>query len=381
MRVVQPRLVDNTLEIPPHVHVTDALISLGQHSGGSSFVATRDGKTHFAWIEVTDDPVAGSPTYAATYDHETGTVGPKMLVAYAPPKNNSHNRPGVVLDSEGYIHVVTGSHHGENFFHVRSLQPGRVDLGWTDPAPVWEKGWRNSNGRGPERGGQTYVSLVCDADDTLHLAFRQWRYADLYFDDDPYYAALSYQRKPKNGSWSEPIPLVIPERGIYAIYYQKLSLDHRGRLFLSASYFDNTLGERPELGRYLRRMLLVSADGGDSWKFAETDALDDRWFFTPFERWQRNVFDSEQLGNSEIVGFDAEPAGDGIPNLLKAALDLDPWTSGRDEIRAPCWDETGRLAIEVDLAPVWLDHVFAETSLDLENWTASAVGRVVEPEI
>jgi hypothetical protein len=381
MRIVQPRLVDGVLQIPPHIHVSNDLISIGQHSGGTSFSATLNGKTHFAWIEVTDDNVPGSPTYVATYDHATNTVGPKVLVAYAPPKNNSHNRPGVVLDSEGYIHVVTGSHHGENFFHVRSQQPNNAYDGWTTPQPVWDKGWRNSNGNGPERGGQTYVSLVCDADDTLHLAFRQWRYADQYFARDPYYAALSYQRKPKNGAWSAPVPLVIPERGIYAIYYQKLSIDHRGRLFLSASYYDNTLGESPALGQYLRRMLLVSGNAGDSWKLANTGDLDTRWFFTPFELWQRRFFSPAQLSENSLVGSWADPSGDGIPNLLKAALDLDPWAPARASLPQPFVDEAGRLAMEFWRAVDLGAHLFVEASHDLVTWSADEVEFTAEPVI
>jgi hypothetical protein len=276
---VQPRIENGELVVPSYTenHINDDLISLGQHSGGASFSVTKNGKTHFVWVEVTDDDVPGTPTYIATYDHTTGSVGPHELIAYAPPKNNSHNRPGIVIDSEGYLHVVTGSHHGQNFYYTRSLVPNDAYSGWTDPEPVWGTGWTAVSGE--DRGGQTYVALVCDPDDTLHLVFRHWRNGDALFDPTPanYYAALSYQRKPKGEPWSTPQPMVLPERGHYSNYYHKLAIDREGRLFLSLSYFDWTLDENkadPDES-YWRRMVVVSHDGGDIWKLADTEDFAD----------------------------------------------------------------------------------------------------------
>jgi MYXO-CTERM domain-containing protein len=276
---VQPRIENGQLVVPSYTenHINDDLISLGQHSGGSSFSVTRAGKTHFVWVEVTNANVPGTPTFVATYDHATGTVGPHELIAYAPPKNNSHNRPGIVMDSEGYLHVVTGSHHGQNFYYTRSLAPNDAYGGWTDPEPVWATGWTAVSGE--ERGGQTYVGLVCDRDDTLHLTFRHWRNGDSLFNPAPasYYAALAYQRKPKGEPWSTPRPLVLPERGHYSNYYHKLAIDREDRLFLSLSYFDWTLDENkadPDEA-YWRRMVIVSHDHGDTWKLAETEDFAD----------------------------------------------------------------------------------------------------------
>lgn len=274
LQVTQPRWEGDRIVVPEPVEVSRMLVSLGQHSGGSSFAVTRDGRTHFVWAEVTEDEDApGSPTFIASYDQKTGDISEPIFLAHAPPLNNSHNVPGICMDSAGYLHVVTGSHYGESFFYTRSRQPNDSASGWTEPEPVWASGWIAASGR--EAGGQTYVSLVCDPDDTLHLVFRHWQrgietHPHLTETKTDQFAALSYQQKPKEGEWSPPTTLIIPERGIYSIYYQKLSLGPGGRLFLSTSYMDRVLLKRSDTERFLRRMVLTSSDAGETWGFATT---------------------------------------------------------------------------------------------------------------
>ncbi len=369
---IQPRIENGELVIPSYTEnpISNNLISLGQHSGGSSFSVTKDGKTHFVWIEATEEEVPGTPTYVATYDHATRTLGAPHFLAYAPPANNSHNRPGIVMDSEGYLHVVTGSHHGQNFYHTRSLEPNDAYSGWTDPEPVWDTGWTAVSGE--ERGGQTYVALVCDPDDTLHLVFRHWRNADAFFTPPSgnYYAALAYQRKPKGGEWSEPRPLVLPERGRYSIYYHKLAIDRLGRLFLSFSYFDWELDEQstdPD-ERYWRRMVIVSDDGGDTWRLAGNRDFDDRWLDTPWQAWRRQHFSGTDLDSLSVSGPEGAPAGDGIANLLKYALRLDPHVPSADRVPVPGMEE-GRLTLYLDRRLDDPDLAYrVEVSGDLETW-------------
>ncbi len=369
---IQPRIEDGQLVVPGYTEnpINNNLISLGQHSGGASFSATRDGKTHFVWVEATEEEVPGTPTYVATYDHASRSLGEPEFLAYAPPANNSHNRPGIVMDSEGYLHVVTGSHHGENFYYTRSLAPNDAYSGWTDPEPVWDTGWTAISGE--ERGGQTYVALVCDPDDTLHLAFRHWRDADELFtpSSGSYYAALAYQRKPKGGEWSEPRPLVLPERGRYSVYYHKLAIDRLGRLFLSFSYFDWELHEQvtDPNERYWRRMVLVSGDGGDTWKPADNRDFDDRWLDTPYHGWLRHHFSDTELESVAVSGPAASPAEDGIANLLKYALRLNPYDPSAHRLPVPAMEE-GRLSLYLDrrLDDPGLSYR-VEVSDDLENW-------------
>ncbi len=272
--VLQPYWDGDEIVVPEPVMVSDMLVALGQHSGGSPFAATRNGKTHFFWAEVTgEEDAEESPTFGATYDHDTGEVSEPVFVAPNRPANNSHNMPGVVFDSEGYLHVVTGAHHGQSFYYSRSLEANTIDAGWTDPVPVLADGWIAVSGE--ERGGQTYVSLVCDPDDTLQLVFRHWRtgiedYPHLADAERDQFAGLAYQRKRKGEDWSEETLLVVPERAIYSIFNQRLAVDRTGRLYLSFSYLDRTLREISNEHRFYSRMVLVSPDGGESWMPAET---------------------------------------------------------------------------------------------------------------
>ncbi|HJN18042.1 MAG TPA: BNR-4 repeat-containing protein, partial [Armatimonadota bacterium] len=117
-----PTRADERLDLGEPVKITDNCLGSCQHSGGPASTATRDGKTHVVWGEVTDDDAPGVPTYIATYDHATGEVGEKVLLAHGAPVNDVHNVPAVVQDSEGYIHVVSGA-HGKPFHYRRSLKP------------------------------------------------------------------------------------------------------------------------------------------------------------------------------------------------------------------------------------------------------------------
>jgi len=47
---------------------------------------------------------------------------------------------------------------------------------------------------------------------------------------------------------------------------------------------------------------------------------------TPWVQWQTLHFSAAQLVDATVSGYNAAPAGDGIANLLKYALGLDPWT-------------------------------------------------------
>jgi hypothetical protein len=49
---------------------------------------------------------------------------------------------------------------------------------------------------------------------------------------------------------------------------------------------------------------------------------------TPFGAWQSRYFNAAQLSSANISGDTATPAGDGITNLMKYALNLNPWLNG-----------------------------------------------------
>lgn len=270
-----PRLADGRVALGEPVVVSERCIGSCQHSGGPPSTATRDGRTHVVWGECTEpgESPPGVPTYVATFDHGSGRLSPKVLVGYGPPVDDVHNVPGICLDSQGCLHVITGA-HSEAFTYTRSLRPNDSQAGWTAPEPVLEAGYVDKNTDADGRGRQTYLSLVCGPDDTLYIAYRQWRQGVDPYHDGLNYAALSFQKKPKDEPWGPAVPLVVPPVPGYSIYYHKLTLDRRGRLFLSYSYYtaDTTYqDDYPEL--YHHAAVITSADGGETWKLAETADL------------------------------------------------------------------------------------------------------------
>jgi hypothetical protein len=215
---------------------------------------------HLVWAEATDPDkkVPGVPTYVATYDRISGTLSEKVLVGHGPPPNDCHNSPSITIDSAGYLHVVAGT-HGFPFPYARSLKPNDTQSGWTQ-AEVVKDGAR-----------QTYIGLVCGPDDTLHMAFRLWLTGTGWH---PVSTAgtLAYMRRRPGEPWSEPRPLIIPPFSEYSIYYHRLTIDRKGRLFLSYSYYTTYWFYRNDQ-RESHRSVLMSADGGEHWKLVETRDL------------------------------------------------------------------------------------------------------------
>ena len=267
--VLQPYWDGDQLVIPAPVFVTDQFPGLIQSAGGSSFAVTDGEVTHFIYAKLTPLNSKSTPIYAATYSQTTGTVGPSTFVASSSRANDVHHTPGICIDSQGYLHVITGAHNGA-FRYSHSLTPHST-AAWTMPLPVCASGYRIKGSSAAGQARQTYLSFVCGPDDTLHIVFRQARCGvDTYFGGGSYFA-LSYEQLRPGGAWTQPVVLIVPPKRGYAIYYQKLAIDHLGRLFLTASYYaDNdpvwTRGYR----RYVNRMTIMSDDGGGTWRLATT---------------------------------------------------------------------------------------------------------------
>ncbi|MFP3905105.1 MAG: BNR-4 repeat-containing protein [Armatimonadota bacterium] len=272
MRFYMPTVVDGKPDIGEPFIVSEDATGGSQHSGGPATMQTKDGQTSFVWIEPTppEDEAPGMPTFVGAYNHGTGEMGERLFLRYGYPPNDGHNQPALCLDSEGYLHALTGA-HGDNFYYLRSQQPNDPYGGWTEPEKTLTAGWVDADTDEDGRGRQTYASLICDPDDTLHIAFRQWRNIGDYHKGS-YYGGLSYQQKPKDGSWSPAKVIVVPPVSGYSIYYHKLTVDRQGWLWLFYRYYS---GDEEYRYNYLaynqKRAVLVSRDGGDTWKLAETE--------------------------------------------------------------------------------------------------------------
>ena len=273
LQLYLPRRKGKSVTLGQPTLVSKDCLGSCQHSGGPGSLVSRAGKTHVVWGEVSKTgKEPGVPTYVATYHHATGKLGPKVFLAHGPPVDDVHNVPAITMDSKGTLHVVTGA-HGKNFFHLSSVKPNDASK-WSKPAKVLDAGYVDSTTDKDGEGRQTYISLVCDKQDRLHIAFRQWRRnADKHF-PDRLYAALSTQTRLPGKAWGPARPLVIPPVAGYSIYYHKLTVDRQGRLFLSYNHWtsDTTYqGDFPE--RYHHRAVIMSADGGKTWKLVQTKDL------------------------------------------------------------------------------------------------------------
>jgi BNR repeat-containing family member len=267
--VLRPYFDGDELLLAKPQLVTTRHLGMVQAAGGASFAATTGTTSFIVWTEVAAATAGGSPTFVAALDRTSGSLTRPVWVARARPANDVHCTPGICLDGQGYLHVVTGAHQ-RPFQYARSLRP--LDpSSWSRPRPVLSSGYRAAGSGGAEAGRQTYLSLACLPDCTLVTVFRQQRAGvDAVFAGHAY-DVLCVQTKAVDGDWGPARRLVMSkDRRGYAIFYQKLAVDRTGRLFLSLNWCnprDYAPAERWRR-RYCGRMVLSSSDAARSWSFA-----------------------------------------------------------------------------------------------------------------
>ena len=282
----RPYFAGEAIVVPAPILVSARSLSLGDGATTASPMATHGDTTWIVYAETTSQPGRGSPVSVTTYRRGADTLGRPVLLAWSRLGNDGHAQPGIALDSQGYLHVVAGA-HGRSFQYRRTLVPLTAYEGWSQLEPVATTGYKETPWAA-EEGRQTYLAFVCDAQDRLHIVYRQWRKnSDTQFNGG-LYGALSYQRRDPVLGWTAPQPVIVPPYGDYSIFAQALTLDRGGRLFISASCMAGAEGsdrkaavaawrqagsDGPQPPLYLRRMVLVSTDGGDSWRFADTTDL------------------------------------------------------------------------------------------------------------
>ena len=260
LELLLPKKVEGRMMMGEPILISTKCIGLAAHSGIPASVVSRGNKIHVVWGEATDPttPGPGVPAYVVTYDRETGRLGQPALVGQGAPANDIHNSPSITMDSRGYLNVLAGT-HGHPFPYAQSLKPNNAGGGWTEAAPMGDK------------LDQTYVGLVCGPDDTLHAVFRLWRYNTKPFPASTY-ATLAYQRKRPGQPWEPPRILVVPPFSEYSVFYHRLSIDQKGRLFLSYDYWSTFWFYRNDCPGH-HRMLLMSPDGGETWRLAQNPDL------------------------------------------------------------------------------------------------------------
>jgi len=271
--VMQPRWEGDKVVVPEPVLVTSRFLGMLQSVGDTSFATTVGGKTYFTWTQVRDTATLGTPTYVGVYDRATNKVTRRVRAAFGHPVNDSHCTPAMVIDSRGYIHLIAGAHH-RPFRYTRSVRP--LDISeWKREVKVLDSGFWTEDTDSDGEGRQTYASLVCGPDDTLHLVFRQMRRSRTGLFPLVGYFALSYQKRPLGEPWSKARMLAYSAAGGgYVNYYHKLTADQSGRLYLSFNVYRHR--DTAKLYRVLRRFryrMVWSSPDGRSWAFATTEAM------------------------------------------------------------------------------------------------------------
>lgn len=101
---------------------------------------------------------------------------------------------------------------------------------------------------------------------------------------------------------------------------------------------------------------------------------------SPFTQWQKVNFTTEELANDDISGPAATPANDGIPNLLKFALGLNPSQSARDSLPSPEL-VNGNLQFSFTQPKAALDvKVVPKLSMDLASWVPVSEAQIQTEE-
>lgn len=256
------------LSLNEPITVSRRCFGLGGHSGGGSFAARTGDQAHIVWGEVVDstDEPNGSPTMGADLNLNTRTLSAPVELSRTFPANDVHNNPAIVADSKDVLHVMTGSHQ-YLFDYLYSLQPGTFAGGFSKPVRTLSRKYLEK--KNYTKGGQTYVSLVCDKQDNLHLVNRDQSHDPAYF-DGVYHLNLVYQRKPAGGNWEEPRIIVRTPSPGYSGYYHKMAVDQNGKVYISYSYSNRTPPYN-DIPMHTFRAMIASDDCGNNWHLVTTD--------------------------------------------------------------------------------------------------------------
>lgn len=298
-----------TISIPTPINVATDARWTGHHSGGGNRAVGTAGYVYVSYAQ----NAAGTPQRVVQINRSTNTVvgstsvcldtivGGDPDVTRPSAGIDDHNQPSITLDSDGYLHLITGAHHAP-IYHYRPDSNNEANF------TSWD--WGTAQNIDDPMGGNaydhrhTYVALVCDADDTLHVVTRST--------DATYTMNLGYLRGTRDGSdWDwEKENLVEPAWSNYFNWHHHLSLDNKGSLWLSYQWFTtwfsadqhdayemtfhsdlgSVYGTNGSLSEYRDATpqdpaLLVSYNGGDDW-FLNGWQLSEAAPFEPYTDWQ-----------------------------------------------------------------------------------------------
>lgn len=231
-----------TLSLRGPFIVATRTICCGGHSGFENQAISSGDLIHVVFPG--DTPVkdsfgrSGTPQYAKSFSRSKNAIVSSSIflgIGFNGPSDapdkvgaiDDHNQTVIAKDSNGYLHVVLGG-HGAMMKYRKSLVPGKIDQGWTNPETV---GYIASHTM-PHADEYTYPSLIIDSKNIPHV-YARWSGSRYIF-------RLVHLSRNVDGSWSQNT-LKDPVRQYYGVWYQKASIDPWGRIFISYSYYPDNL--------------------------------------------------------------------------------------------------------------------------------------------
>lgn len=177
-----------------------------QHSGAGNSVITWGDRVLVAWPSNVDGG-GGTSQYVTTFDRSDGTLLETSLVGESDSDDpDAHDAPAITVDSQDTFHVILGQHHGD-LKHVTSGADGDYTT-WNSPTTI---------DAAVAGAGHTYMAIVCDSTDRLHVVTRD-------ASENTYHFKLNYFRRSAAGSWAKVHTLINPSRNYYTNYYHALSI-------------------------------------------------------------------------------------------------------------------------------------------------------------
>lgn len=174
-------------------------VAVVQHPAGEYL----DGKTYVSYQGPLEDP------YVAAYDHESQTwtgpfkAGTSILGKDSAKKIDSHGKPTMIIDDEGYIHIFYGGHGGVTELHGEN-PIGGVHSGENRHAvsqkPYDITRWRDLNNVSPFG---TYNQAIKMDNGDIYLFYRHGAHRSNWV----------YQKSTDNGlTFSEPVSFLKTKR-------------------------------------------------------------------------------------------------------------------------------------------------------------------------
>ncbi len=217
----------------------ETVISREGSSRGTGYIESNkilvaDGKLHVGWLDAGRG--GKEPVRIKTLDLKSNEWSDTVTLGMA---HDNHGGPVIVRDGNGYLHTLFGPHY-HPFSYRRSVRPNDTSE-WTPAESCGE--------------ACTYPSMVCDANNTLHMVCRG--------SNKP--RKILYFRREEGKPWSKGRALIesTNKDNGYRCYRCSLFLDNKGCLHLGFMLFGGEHfkdAQEKGLAGYM-----CSEDSGETW--------------------------------------------------------------------------------------------------------------------